>query len=74
MVNFVIVSQVCSVERKEHAAHIGAGSKKAKGSDAKSGKIKEGLYDTQVTLSPCTVEIVNYIWFVLGVLWAFGLK
>lgn len=34
--------QVCSAERKEHAAHIAARSETATNSDAKSRKIKEG--------------------------------
>lgn len=47
--NAVFLSQVCAVERKEHAAHTRAASKKAKRSDAESRKIKEGWYDAQVT-------------------------
>lgn len=37
--------QVCAVERKEHASHTGAGSKKAKGSDAESRETTEGWYN-----------------------------
>lgn len=74
MCNILIVSQVCAVERKEHAAHIGAGSKEAKGSDAESRKSKEGWYDAQATSAP-VLSTVNDIWFVLVVLWVlFGLK
>lgn len=50
--NALILSQVCAVERKEHAAHDRAGSKKAKGSDAESREIKEGQYDAQVKSQP----------------------
>lgn len=43
--NTVILSQVCAPEREEHAADTPTGSKKAKDSDAKSRKIKEGWYE-----------------------------
>lgn len=39
----LLVSQVCAPERKKHAAHTGAGGKKAAITNAKSRAVKEGM-------------------------------
>lgn len=45
--------QVCSAERKKHAAHIAAGIKKATNSNAKSWKNKEGQSNIQNIFLHC---------------------
>lgn len=39
----LVASQVCAPERKKHAAHTGAGGKKAASTNAQSGAVKEGM-------------------------------
>lgn len=65
MCNILIVSQVCAVERKEHAAHFGAGSKEAKAADAESRKNKEGWCGKQLPSAPSLWIVVMRGWFIV---------